>query len=345
MTHLTELQIAEAIARAAHLGQFEESTGDPYIQHVERVVALVEGDEAKAVAWLHDVLEDNDDYDGQRLEAYGISPEVVAAVVILTRIPGTPTYEYVPYIQSILASNSLIAMRVKIADLKDHLRPNCPERLRPRYEHALGVLMGTLERYASAVRGKAERDLDIIRTLCVREGLMNDEGTTLDMVRTMIYASQKFQRQRDSLAGQLTAALKKMIETAETLERLALEVTQIDHGRDVLRTLLLRAYAHNSEAYDQRDALQAELDRAREHMWELTAKMAFIRGTDIPETLEKARAVLVGRQEAAEADLATVRSRVRHVLDCLVTWTRNDHTDAVGLICDVAIPELEALLK
>lgn len=52
------LQTAERLARHAHAGQVEQLTGDDYIHHVERVVALVEGDEAKAVAWLHDVLED-----------------------------------------------------------------------------------------------------------------------------------------------------------------------------------------------------------------------------------------------------------------------------------------------
>lgn len=32
------------------------------------------------------------------------------------------------------------AISVKLADLRDHLRPNCPEQLRPRYELALTVL-------------------------------------------------------------------------------------------------------------------------------------------------------------------------------------------------------------
>jgi (p)ppGpp synthase/HD superfamily hydrolase len=55
----SELQLAERIARKAHAGQMDTVTGADYITHVERVVALVEGDEAKAVAWLHDVVEDS----------------------------------------------------------------------------------------------------------------------------------------------------------------------------------------------------------------------------------------------------------------------------------------------
>jgi hypothetical protein len=31
---------------------------------------------------------------------------------------------------------------VKLADLKDHFRPNCPARLRPRYENAWKTLTG-----------------------------------------------------------------------------------------------------------------------------------------------------------------------------------------------------------
>jgi len=40
------LQIAERQARQAHAGQLEELTGDDYIHHVERVVALVEGEDS-----------------------------------------------------------------------------------------------------------------------------------------------------------------------------------------------------------------------------------------------------------------------------------------------------------
>lgn len=131
----TELQIAERIARSAHTGQVEESTCDDYI---ERVVALVEGKKAKAVAWLHDVLEDTP-LDGASLLEGGISDRVVAAVTRLTRLEEEP---YIKYIQRIKKSGDNLALAVKIADLQDHLRPNCPKRLRPRYEKALWILGG-----------------------------------------------------------------------------------------------------------------------------------------------------------------------------------------------------------
>lgn len=130
------LSLAESIAREAHAGQKEESTGDDYIRHVERVVLLVEGSDAKCVAWLHDVIEDTD-VGMDALSERAMSEEIIAAVALLTRDPLRP---YAAYIQEIKTSDNPLAVAVKRADLKDHLRPNCPERLRPRYEQALKTL-------------------------------------------------------------------------------------------------------------------------------------------------------------------------------------------------------------
>lgn len=128
--------IAERIARAAHQGQTEESTGDDYIHHLERVVALVDGEDAKAVAWLHDVLEDTNLRERDLVRA-GFSDAVLDAVALLTRDDADT---YATYIAMLKFSQNPLAMAVKRADLQDHLRPNCPARLRPRYEAALQVL-------------------------------------------------------------------------------------------------------------------------------------------------------------------------------------------------------------
>jgi len=135
VTALSEVATAEQIARQAHEGQKDTVTGADYITHVERVVALV-SDEAKATAWLHDVLEDScwTEFD---LRAAGISARTVSAVVWLTR---TPPYDYATYIDRLIESGDALAIAVKIADLSDHLRPDCPSRLRTRYEKAMVVL-------------------------------------------------------------------------------------------------------------------------------------------------------------------------------------------------------------
>ena len=134
--------IAERIAREAHAGQTEESTGDNYIRHVERVVALVEGCDEKAVAWLHDVIEDSRFY-ASNLFAAGIPWRIIDAVVWLTR----PEFgSYAEYIQMIKDSGDPLAIAVKIADLRDHLRPPglfcLVPSLRKRYEAAWLRLTG-----------------------------------------------------------------------------------------------------------------------------------------------------------------------------------------------------------
>jgi (p)ppGpp synthase/HD superfamily hydrolase len=135
---MTELQIAEQIAREAHAGQKEESTGDDYIHHVERVVAMVEGDEAKAVAWLHDVIEDSE-FTSTDLDERGISQRIIRSVLLLTQYNGEIRADY---IRAIKDSDDQIVLEVKKADLRDHLRPNCPPSLRKRYERELAELEG-----------------------------------------------------------------------------------------------------------------------------------------------------------------------------------------------------------
>lgn len=83
----------------------------PYIEHPEHVAAAVEGDEAKAVAWLHDVVEDTS-YSFSDLEAQGISPSVTDALRLLTHDKAVPYLDYVRAIKQ-----SPLATKVKLADL------------------------------------------------------------------------------------------------------------------------------------------------------------------------------------------------------------------------------------
>jgi (p)ppGpp synthase/HD superfamily hydrolase len=132
--------LAEEIAREAHKGQLDKQ-GQPYIDHVARVAGAVEGEHVKAVAWLHDVVEDGHfDYDD--LFKFGLPFSVTMRVFTLTRRKGEESYD--EYIRRVsLASASTI--RVKLADLRDNLRP-CPnaERLYARYHKAIAVLEAVL---------------------------------------------------------------------------------------------------------------------------------------------------------------------------------------------------------
>lgn len=106
----TQAEIAEAIARKAHAGQVDKA-GKPYIEHPAHVAASVEGDKAKAVAWLHDVVEDTDTtFDN--LAAQGIDDEVIEALRLLTHDKVVPYMDYVAKVKT-----NELARTVKLADL------------------------------------------------------------------------------------------------------------------------------------------------------------------------------------------------------------------------------------
>lgn len=123
--------IAEAIARRAHAVQVDKA-GAPYIEHPAWVAARMEGGDAKAAAWLHDVLEDTDVTADDLAEA-GIPANVVDAVLALTRRPGE---SYEAYLARV-AENPL-AVQVKLADLEHNSDlsriPHSTERCRARVE-------------------------------------------------------------------------------------------------------------------------------------------------------------------------------------------------------------------
>ncbi len=141
---MNETEFAEALARWMHRDQVDKS-GRPYVEHLERVVAMVEGDDdAQAAAWLHDILEDTR-LTSRALGRLGFSEEIIDAVKLLTHYKSDRTY--MQHIEGILNPNRLgseIAIEVKIADLRDNLSPERrhtnDESLRRRYEQALEIL-------------------------------------------------------------------------------------------------------------------------------------------------------------------------------------------------------------
>lgn len=106
----TQEEIARSIAQRAHAGQLDKA-GQPYVGHPAHVAASVEGDKAKAVAWLHDVVEDTDTT-FEDLVAAGICEDVIAALRLLTHDKAVPYMDYVAKVKT----NSL-ARTVKLADL------------------------------------------------------------------------------------------------------------------------------------------------------------------------------------------------------------------------------------
>jgi (p)ppGpp synthase/HD superfamily hydrolase len=137
LDNLTQEDIARFIAYRAHAGQFRRDGVTPYITHPEAVAnsfpqhAVYE----RAVAWLHDVLEDNEQFCTYALRVMGVDLTVVDAVVILTK---KRDQLYDDYIDRVLTNP--LAMRVKIADIRHNLSCNPKETTKVRYASSLKKL-------------------------------------------------------------------------------------------------------------------------------------------------------------------------------------------------------------
>lgn len=148
--HALLLRRAEDLARHAHQGQ-RDKAGHPYIEHVARVAAGVEHPLDKAVAWLHDVIEDTE-LTREQLVATGADFSVeqmmvwralIADVALLTKVNGMSNEDYYARVKL-----SPRARRVKLSDVKDNADPDrlavldeaTRERLAAKYAKALAAL-------------------------------------------------------------------------------------------------------------------------------------------------------------------------------------------------------------
>lgn len=140
MDHLL-IDRARLIAEKAHAGQVDKA-GCPYIEHVARVADRVEGGVEKAVAWLHDVLEDTI-LEAPDLRYKGMPEEVVQAVLALTHRPHEPRDVYYLRVKA-----DRYALAVKLADIADNSDParlaqlndTTRERLTAKYAKARAEL-------------------------------------------------------------------------------------------------------------------------------------------------------------------------------------------------------------
>jgi (p)ppGpp synthase/HD superfamily hydrolase len=108
---------ARLIAERLHAGQVDKA-GKPYIGHLARVAAAVESDLLKAVAWLHDSIEDCG-IGAHDLQQQGVAQEVVEGVLAMSKVEGEPYDEYLERVKA-----NPLARRVKLADLADNMDPS-----------------------------------------------------------------------------------------------------------------------------------------------------------------------------------------------------------------------------
>lgn len=102
---------AHEVAKKAQSGQIDKA-GIDYIKHPETVASFVATDEEKAVAYLHDVIEDTS-LTLLDLKKEGFSKNIIEAVDILTKKKGQ---DYQSYLN--LVKKNELARVVKLADLR-----------------------------------------------------------------------------------------------------------------------------------------------------------------------------------------------------------------------------------
>ena len=134
MTKEELLHTAIKIAKKAHKGQTDKYHA-PYIAHVMRVMEYGNTYDEKIVGVLHDVVEDNPEYNLDFLRESGFPEHILFAIDCLTK--DDPTLEYDQFIEKI--EQSPLAVAVKINDLRDNM---------------------DIRRYPYPLTGKAQRRLN-----------------------------------------------------------------------------------------------------------------------------------------------------------------------------------------
>lgn len=110
------LQRAIEIAVEAHRGMTDKG-GNPYILHPLRVMLSLSDEEERIVGVLHDVVEDCDGWNIERLRAEGFSEEILKALQSVTKSDEDQNYE--DFIKR--AAQNQLGRQVKIADILDNL--------------------------------------------------------------------------------------------------------------------------------------------------------------------------------------------------------------------------------
>jgi (p)ppGpp synthase/HD superfamily hydrolase len=157
------LNRAIELARKAHEGQFDKAGArysalhrrsllalrQPYIGHPIRVMNSLATIDEKIVGVLHDAVEDSD-LSLDALKALGFSDAIVEAIAAITKHSGEV---YEDYLSRVMINP--LALKVKIADMKDNLRsdriPHPTEKDRERmkkYQAVLPRLLAALSQLA-----------------------------------------------------------------------------------------------------------------------------------------------------------------------------------------------------
>lgn len=140
---------AQKIVERTFQGKRDKS-GESYLLHLYFVSDHVDTKEEKIVGLLHDILEDTEitEFD---LEEVEFSDEIITSVQLLTR---NKTESYSDYIDRIINSNNLTALKVKLVDMENNMdlsRIDNPtkkdyerneKKYKPQYKKLIKVIEG-----------------------------------------------------------------------------------------------------------------------------------------------------------------------------------------------------------
>ncbi len=151
---IKELKKMDDLARANMLSlmMFKDKydkAGDIYIRHLNRVSTFMSDKDGKCAALLHDLIEDTA-FTLNDLKKLNFNDVVIDTVRLLTNDLG----DYDLFIKRIIASDNILAIKIKIADLLDNMninRFNNPslkdfQRIKNKYLKSYKLLIEELER-------------------------------------------------------------------------------------------------------------------------------------------------------------------------------------------------------
>ena len=142
---MTELETAIKIAFETTVGQKDHDGGEE-ILHPLSVMLKGETYQEKIVGVLHDVVEDNDEWTFERLLDEGISEKCVDALMLPTH---SDSLSYNQYVDRIVESGNMLAIKVKMNDLEHNISRN--KRLDERQETVYQKHTKTLERIKNKI--------------------------------------------------------------------------------------------------------------------------------------------------------------------------------------------------
>lgn len=130
------VKLAREIATEAHSGQTRRDKITPYIHHPQAVAERVGAANLKAIAWLHDVLEDTGETPDSLLKK-GVPQEIIDDLVVLTKKECEKYEDYISRIRSYGGN----AIAIKVADICANMADSPTKYQMKKYSRALLVLL------------------------------------------------------------------------------------------------------------------------------------------------------------------------------------------------------------